>query len=257
MISVFVYGSCTSRGCFDFAHAEGMEKQFKVQEYVAKNSLFSLFAEPIHIEEFQCVEDPHTLEWMKRMVYLDLEKKAIEIIQRNKADIFVMDLIDERLMRGHLNGDKSKVFTYSEAFKKYNYMEVVPEYSLILCDASSYFESYNVLVKFCDIIKKIYSPNQIFVLEAYPVLSYYDNNGNLNMFEHKNCITILQLTKQLEIYYEILKGLLPDCNWISMPRNICGAETHKWGLSSVHFEQRYYDYTLREIINKLPVRALG
>lgn len=254
MMNVFVYGSCVSRGIFDYAQCGGYEKQFNVIEYIAKNSVFSLWGNQIELV-FNENANSREMDWNTRMVYYDSKKLVPDRIKKSEADIFVMDFVDERLRRIKINGQPEKVITYSESFLRGGYIEQLSKYEWIEYDACNYYESYRVISKICEFIKEFYQDEQIFIIEAYPVLTYYNKKHEMCLFNEKNIQSTLRLTKQLEMYYEIAKKCMPNANYIKFPRNVCGVEDHKWGLSNVHFEYGCYDYFLREMIKKIPSKA--
>lgn len=256
MVSVFIHGSCVSRGVFDYAKAGGSEKNFKVIEYIAKNSIFSLWGNPTPLKFEDLNADLKKVDWNTRMVYYDANKLVTDRIQNYKADIFVMDFVDERLRRIHRNDTSKSVLTYSESFLRGKYLEQLKEYEWVDFDSASYYEAYDIIIRYCEFIKNYYRQEQIFIIEAFPVLTYYDKNREMNLFNQGNIQSALRLTKQLEMYYEIVQRCLPDANYIKFPRNVCGLEEHKFGLSNVHYEYDYYDYVLGEIIRNIPTKAL-
>ena len=75
MVSVFIHGSCVSRGVFDYAKAGGSEKNFKVIEYIAKNSIFSLWGNPTPLKFEDLNADLKKVDWNTRMVYYDANSK--------------------------------------------------------------------------------------------------------------------------------------------------------------------------------------
>lgn len=255
MINVFIHGSCVSRGVFDYAKSDGAEKKFNVIEYIAKNSIFSLWGNPIQLSFPEECINPKDLDWNTRMVFLDSKKQVLDRIKCCKADIFVIDLIDERLRRLVIAGDYSRVITYSESFARGEYIKLLDNYEMIDFDAAGYFESYDVIFRYCEYIKRFYREDQIFIIEAFPVLTYYDKNKEMQVFNNNTIASGLRLTRQLEMYYGIIKECLPHANYIKFPRNVCGSEKHKFGLSNVHYESMYYNYVLAEVVRHIPLTA--
>ncbi len=234
MYTVNIHGSCVSRGIFDISQIGS--DNFEVNEYIAKNTIFSSLSNPLHLSMFECVTDPHSLDWNTRMVYYDFTKTAIESLCKNKSDILIIDLIDHRL--GLIKIDDS-IITNSESLNRMNIYDVLGEYETISISQFNYYDIYNLFYDYSLKIKQAYGPKQIFIIEAYPVFLYYSKDGQLIRFEDEKISKTASLIEMYEKQYKVLKEVFQGCNVIQMPRNIMADESHRFGLAGNHFEKSF------------------
>ena len=244
MITVSIHGSCVSRGLFDIS--EFGKAQFEVKEYIAKNNIFSLFSDKTEIENIKKVSDPHSLDWNTRMVYYDSQKLVFDALSNSESDYLIIDLIDQRL--GMITDkNRKRILTNSESLKRMNVYDKIDMPNNISIHSFNYSETYKHFLQYALAIKQIYHPKQIFIIEAFPVMAYYNKNGSIQFFNEENVKKSIDMRKMLDMQYSILEEVLDGSYVIKFPNQIIGKEDHKFGLASTHFETDYYDIVSRRI----------
>lgn len=92
-----IFGSCVSREIFNCDE----EKLFEIGQYFNFNSIFSQmsFSEMKRVGES---EVGHDSQWYSKVIAADINKDALEQIEKDNPEYIVIDLMSERLKLGWL-----------------------------------------------------------------------------------------------------------------------------------------------------------
>ncbi|MCQ2070990.1 MAG: sel1 repeat family protein [archaeon] len=244
-VQIDIWGCCVSRDIFSIGHrldgAAG--NRYNIRCFYQECSYVSALSE--HISKDITAEDLSRFEltdFFKKCITADYNKTVIDAFCDSGSDWLVIDL--RTLMYGFIEllspDGKVEYCTDGGPLKqesKYALLrELNPGFTVNHISFGS-FDHYPFLVKFTDLIKERYGKNIILVAveEAY---DYLDKNGKL---VNRTSVPESVLTER-EIVLELL--YLLDCHYIKYPFNCLADETHKWGLSQVHYVNEYYDYAL-------------
>lgn len=239
MIKISIHGSCVSRDIFRFDKHE----QFKVVNYIGRNSIISSSYPPVSSEVFNAVTDSHKLPWEERMIYFDYKKTALDKLVADECDYLVIDLIDERF--GILESDKG-CLTYSQVLQRSSHLGELGSYKIrdVKENTDEFYDAYK---RYATFLREHFDVNRIIIHEAYPVLNYISNDNQLTLFDSDEIGKSKRLCQKIRRGYELLYELLPEAKVLRMPPNTIAYENHAWGKAPVHYVDDYYIYMLSQI----------
>lgn len=239
-----IYGSCVSRDVFEVPKADKLD----CQEYIARQSLFSLFAKPLPIEESDI--SGITSNFQKRLLINDFYKTTFEKLKASQGEYLLVDFIDERFKIVEI-GEASGVFlTQSNELTASKYLEN-REYRLI--DKKQWDEA-----KFCDEVKpkvvqfaseisKLYKKGHIIIHKARMVDSYIGKDGEVHAFADYYLQDNKRVNAMLDNMYGWLEESLKEPYVIDVSAKYMADENHKWGLSTMHYQLEYYQEVAEKI----------
>lgn len=239
MIKISIHGSCVSRDIFRFDEKE----QFKVINYIGRNSIISSSYPPVSLDTFNDVTDIKKLHWEERMIYFDYKKTALDKLEADECDYLVIDLIDERF--GLLESDKG-CLTYSQVLQRSSHLSELGSYKIrdVKENTDEFYEAYK---RYATYLREHFDVNRIIIHEAYPVLSYISSDNELTLFDSDEMGKTRKLCQKIRRGYELLEALLPEARVLRMPPNTIAYEKHAWGKAPVHYVDDYYIYMLKQI----------
>lgn len=221
---IFIFGSCVSRDAFSL-----VPNDIGLSGYVARSSFGSAFASerfPLAIDEL----DPDCAiqsAWQRRMVAIDLDKSAAAILTRAapSTDLVIVDFIDERFQLA-VAGDTCA--TSSVAFREVGQKH---GFARIASMGEDHFRRWEQgFLTFLDLAGSLSLP---VVLNAVR-LGGASRAGQL--------IPEIKY-RPLEDYLERLYACVETTGRCDVFRNPCEPyldESHKWGVTPFHYENRYY-----------------
>lgn len=235
-MKVAVFGSCVSRDAFAMYPVEGIE----VAEYMARSSLASAFqlqsAPKEWLDRLMRIEST----FQRRMVDIDMSKRAADILLKSEADVVLVDMIDERfrLVRQGQNG----YATWSSEFGK---LELpVDEFDEVLgpLDADrmlAWEDGAKILIRSL-------MPRRLVINRAFWSESYTDGT------ELPNQQGISQANQYLKAMYDDLERMAlsegASVSVITYPKQCVRADAeHKWGESPFHYVQKFYEHTMHSL----------
>lgn len=236
-MKISILGSCVTRDALNYCE----DTKIYLANYIARTSMVSQSSKgfDISIEKIDIKSS-----FQKKMVYNDINKLTIKQLKQNKSDIIIMDFIDERLRL--IKTNDNRYVTYSSEYKKSKYLRDKIKGKLILEEErielwkksiSEFFYELNKFVEF----KKIY------INECYYCKEYLSKNDG-----KKNFLINIEIDKSNEIlkeYYNYIKIKYPDIRFLAWGDGYIADESHRWGLSTYHYEERYYINLMKQIID--------
>lgn len=238
MIKVNIHGSCVSRDIFRFDSNE----QFKVMNYIGRNSIVSLSYPPVDLCDFRTVADSYKLAWEQRMIYYDCKKIVMDKIVSD-CDYLIIDLIDERF--GILESDLG-LLTYSQVLQRSEYIKELVPYRIrdVKPDTDEFYNAYKNYALY---LKKHFDVHKIIIHEAYPVSIYLGADNKLYLFDSNEINKNKKICSKLKKGYELLETFLPESHILRMPHDTMAFEKHMWGKAAVHYVDDYYIEMLSQI----------
>lgn len=241
-VAFSIFGSCVSRDLFEYAGETGLQ----VGRYIARESIISAVSAPVPVEES---EIELTSPFQKKMVLADCAKSAFDRLRSNKSDFLMIDLIDERFdlikLRGSLVTASNEV---CEGLKKIiggceKVGKTYKEQRVWFGD-----EPVGGYVKtFCEKLREIYEPGQIFLHRALMTDFYLDSAGEVRKFS-RNYLEYNRKTNRILSYmYDLIENCLPGIHVIAEMDGTYASEKHKWGLAPMHYTDEYYFRVLEKV----------
>lgn len=229
-----IFGSCVTRDVF----AYGMRDSVKLGEYIARQSVTTIFAAPVIYEEGE-IERLNS-SFQKRMLKNDLEKTTFSKLQSSKGDYIVIDFIDERfytikfrntyltysaelMMSGYLEGKKYRVLDKRKWFNK----------NLV-------FRLYDKIALFAKELENIYGEGGIIIHRAMIKDEYLDRQGKLQKFSKPYLEDNKKTNELLNNMYNELEKNLAKPYIIDVADSYYADEKNKWGLATMHYQEEYY-----------------
>lgn len=234
-----IHGSCVSRDIFNF----DKNNEILLGKYFARNSFVSTVNKPFNEEININISSP----WQKRMVEIDLKKELFNQLSINPADHLLIDFIDERFA---LMKYKESIFTLSTELKNSNFLDDFKGDYIDKLDLKKSFWK-KPMDDYLNNLIKIYKENRIIIHETYLVDSFSTKGGEIKDFPESNLNYNYKVNKILEEYYNYMKTKLPNAHVVNIIGNYNSSETHRWGISPVHYEDSYYKHALEIIKNIL------
>lgn len=218
-MNIDIFGSCITRDAFSFN-----SNKYNVGYYNARSSLISASSTPYHdaLPETQYL----TSNFQKKSLYNDLSKNFSKYAKKPKSNTIIIDLFDERF---DLVEHNQAYYTLSNEFIKAKLNLAVNKVSkaehLILFNKN--------IVR----IKKLFSNyNNVILHKIRPNIEYFDNGVVKKQDFTKNS---LFLYNNIDYYFDILEQHIPNLKIIEI-KGYIGDVNHKWGNSSLHYEDEYY-----------------
>jgi hypothetical protein len=226
---IFIYGSCVSRDAFAM-YSDG----FKLATYIARSSFASQFASKslkLDVEDF----DENNLvssAFQKRMVNIDINKKAMSNMKRLDYDLVMIDFIDERFK---LAKYQDSFYTFSTEAQKTNFHEAnnIKFYNINNEEREKLWQKgFTKAIKF-------FTENNIpiFLIKTYWVKS--EKNANLDAYNN-------QLDKMYDFASKFKNIKFIEYN----EEQLVSDPNHKWGSMPFHYVPKFYKRTMN-VIRKL------
>lgn len=237
IVSFNIHGSSISRLIFDF----GLDCEFVLRNYISNQSFISTVSDPF-LDKFNVKMLSH---WEKSMVEMDLKKELFKKLSDDKSEYLLIDFVDER---NALVKYENSFFTFTDVMdnlKFWNGFNV--EYINKLDIDESFWK--NSMNSYVEGLLEIYNEDNIIIHEVYLKDIYISKNGVIRSFEDEHLKYIKKVNTLLEKYYSYLKEKLPNSEVINISNNYLPSEDHIWGLSPIHYEDRYYQGVQEKIRN--------
>lgn len=247
--TVNIFGSCVSRDLLEF----GKETNFSLKSYSARSSVVSVVSEAVAVEE-----DKLNLasNFQKKQVFRDLSKGFWQELAEHPSDYLIIDFIDERFSLGKY---ENSYFTESNEFVKSQFLE--KQYAIV--NREKIGEDYYVegvlltvyLENFLNRILQNYTESQVILHRAKHVDKYISKKGRIKSFSKAYLQYNQRMNEMLDYMYDYVEKRLPGCISLDFHAKYYADENHKWGLSTMHYEQDYYIRVLNELASIIKVRT--
>lgn len=237
---IFILGSCVSRDAFEIpGHG------FNLVGYIARTSLASAFTARSAPRDIIQLAAKIGSAFQRRMVEIDLRKRALSLISSASFDYLLIDLIDERFNLARFAGSnvQPEVFTLSRelaAVCNWPGAQVVPGTNQHL---SAWKRGVGQLLRNMP-------PERIIVNRAFWATTMSDGTP----LEKQSLIE--QSNRTLEVMYDYLQRNHVG-GVITYPEGIVADPSHKWGVAPFHYAPSMYESLIRqlgEIQNRSAVR---
>lgn len=237
-----IFGSCVSRDLFTMPEAVC----FECKEYIARQSVLSLLSEPLSVEVNEI--SALTSNFQKAMVLNDLRKTTFERLERSKSDYIIVDFIDERFRTAKISNiylTMSNELMASGYLSGKDFQEVNP----IRWKEHTMDEELKPRVaKLAETLCSIYKRSHIIIHMAKMVDNYRGKDGEIHKFAPNYIENNKRVNYLLDKMYDWLNcEILEMGGVINISQNYLADENHKWGLSTMHFQQEYYQDVVKEI----------
>ena len=237
MTNISIFGSCVSRDAMEICLKNHPDVCLKT--YIARQSIISAVSPPIAFDESEI----HLASaFQKRMVACDLSKKTFDLLAGDGSEYLLVDLIDERF---HLVQLQNSYVTLSSelinaSFLPEGYRQIRRQkdtgggYSFQGISMVQYAE------RFIDRLLQIYPPNHIILHSSRMCNEYIDLDGSRKEFTASVIGNNAVYNSLYDALYGIFAELLPSSPVITCGGRYLADASHKWGLSSIHFQPAYY-----------------
>lgn len=227
---VFILGSCVSRDAFELS-GHG----FELAGYVARTSLASAFLTrpaPVAVRE----KVPRIASrFQRRMVDIDLRKRASAVIQSAEFDFLLLDLIDERFNLARFGGSN----TAPELFTLSRELAGVCGWSgpLVAPGTNQHLGAWKRGV---GRLFKVVAPSRIIVNRAF----WASRSEDGQLLENQPLIEASN--RMLRVMYGYLErnGV---AGIIDYPDGIFADPGHRWGVAPFHYTMRVYEAMIRQL----------
>lgn len=231
---IFILGSCVSRDAFRLP-----EHGIDLVGYIARTSLASAFqSHPAPPSMFAAAKRIQS-SFQRRMVEMDLGKRATETLQRTAYDLVLLDLIDERFNLARFGGSSRApaLITLSAEFKKvcrWSGLTVAP-------GTTQHLIAWKLGVR--ELFRTV-PPSRIVVNRAYWASHLEDGTPlpDQELIAANNAL--------LETMYGFLQrnGVR---HVIGYPDGFAAAASHHWGTAPFHYVESVYRHMLEELTQVL------
>ena len=235
-----IFGSCVTRDLFELD-----ENNFlTLKSYIARQSILSSVSPAI-----PCNKEDINLKsnFQKMAVYNDLAKNTFNILENDKSEYLIIDLIDERFA---LIQHKNTILTASPYLVDSNYFNEI-NYSQIEKRANGYFfNNKNIdifLDMFCQNILKIYAPPKIILHKGYMLDKYINKKNKIKKFDINYQKNNKRVNDKINYMYDYIETKLQCGLVVNFCKKFYASENHKWGLAPMHYCTEYYQAVLYKI----------
>ncbi|RAU19175.1 hypothetical protein DN062_02595 [Nitrincola tibetensis] len=234
-IKVYILGSCVSRDPFEMAD----KNDFEVVGYYARSSFASLGATPFVDEKI--LSDIES-NWQRKMVHADMSKAIFSSLQDSNADIFLIDLVDERFSVS-ING--KSIHTVSSEYKKALYRP--NEYKLIKpFDSQRRSLWLKGLEKLSQYLIDSGLGHKVVINQVYWTLDCDDKSSMQHSLYSEEYVNNSNI--ELDFMYSEISKYLPNARFIRYTENMLNIDkSHKWGFEPFHFSKNVQFEQLRQL----------
>ncbi|AZN37305.1 DUF6270 domain-containing protein [Iodobacter ciconiae] len=239
MLSVFIIGSCVSRDAFN----DEASSFFNIETYVARTSLASAL-EHNHVHGIQL--ENIASHFQRRMVEIDINKHLEALLLSTKADIILLDAIDERFDLFLFND--GSICTVSIELLSSGFSSSASDGKIIPRKSDEFFQLWEQgWSKLINILKKREILNNLFVNKVYWSNKHEDGS---NFLPNYSAERIFNANQFLERIYSRMSVDLNSEQFIVFPESMfIGAVDHLWGSSPFHYIKDIYHGIISNLLN--------
>lgn len=238
---VDIFGSCVTRDVF----ACGMKDSIKLGEYIARQSVTTIFADPVAYEENEI--GGLSSSFQKRMLKNDLEKTTFAKLRSSKGDFIVIDFIDERF---HTIKLQNTYLTYSAELMMSEYL-AKRKYRVLdkrkWLNKNIILRLYDKIAMFAEELERIYGESGIIIHRAMIKDEYLDSERCIQKFSKPYLEDNKRTNELLDNMYNELRKKLKNPYIIDVSGSYYADEKNKWGLATMHYQEEYYLDVARRI----------
>ena len=240
--SVTILGSCCSRDIFEYLD----KASYDINLYIARTKLVSQLAPPYLPSEDIALSS----SFQRRLVLNDLEKAQWKDLRASAGDCCIVDYIDERFKLIKIRTAASSTyitksnelvssgFLNGKDYSELQYESVNGKWTVDSTDLVFYLEQFlrNIL--------ELYRTKKIILHKAYMTDSYISGKGAIQPFSKAVLANNQQVNAMLRYLYSYTEEFFNKYHRKFMAIHLCdrylASETHKWGLSPMHYQEGYY-----------------
>ena len=231
-----IWGSCVSRDIFG-------DIKGHVKNYIARQSIISLFQSPINIFDDSIKNDS---QFQLRLLKSDLHKDAIFNLKKEHAKWLILDFIDERFSLVKIGS--SYATGSSEFYKSIPNAKNYPVLKRAFKDGVLLLDEVPVEKYLKDFISKITNIYEHIIIHKVFLVDVYFKDGHFYRFDDIKLANNKVVNKMLSEYYKLVQKHLPN-SIIVEAYGFPASASHKWGLSPMHFVDEYYADIKKQIQN--------
>ncbi len=239
--TISVLGACVSRDIFGIARPDS----YDIPRCVTIASPISMVLDKPndgYCADVEKMSDINISGYMKRTIMLDCNKKVFDYLAQKKSNYLIFDVADIRFNIESFNKSGINV-TMNEHYKRNldkfrdlfgNDGTVIKSFDFSDEEIEKYINLY------VDNILNIYKPEEIIFNEYYCVKDYLSRKNAIEHLKYEEYI--VNANRLISVAVKIIKKRIPECHIIKMPENCISDEKHKWGRSSLHYVDLFYEY---------------
>lgn len=235
-MKIFLLGSCVSRDSLNF----GKTGEFQIEEYIARSSLASIFSEIPFDDIFSKRLES---KFQQNLVNIDISKRAVQLIEQSDADLYLIDLIDERF--DLLETAPEKRCTISGEFRNTGALKDIANAKIIRSGSEDFFKRWEKgFVSLLRILEKANKLDKIRINKVY----WQSEMENGEQYKSPSKDVINKANETLSKMYSFIEKHLSHSHFFTYDDNeMKGASTHKWGPAPFHYIDEFYLSTIRKI----------
>lgn len=245
-ISFNLAGSCVIRDIFGLRDNDA---GYEIRHFSNFFSPFYLFEKGLDVDEeaFWKSDTPNLRSYPKRSVLLDVTRRSLDAVIRDRADYLLLDTTNLRCKYFEFENGCRCYATEKNFFEKMAELSIFPRLKQVLgCDHLNRDEMRRRLKKYAELILSAYRPEQIILFHALHSCTYWNReDGGLYHFRDRDTLSLENYV--MDFGFECLREFLQGCHVIEMPDGMFGDSEHKWGRHPLHFTREFYDYGLSAI----------
>jgi len=237
---VAVFGSCVSRDVFNRKFNEDYKKYFEVVCLQNQTTILSLMASPI-------IYDKDSLSPLKDYdrdtTEDELNKSFLHKLIKLQPDILLVDFFADA---------RFKTIQYKKSFLTVNEWKIIktPFYNEVLKYNKPFVPSKDELIHYIVKFNKFMTQNlpntKIVLNQARGVYFYTDKEDKIKMFDPK---VVYMINKRWSMLDSLFKKIVKPYKICAMSINQKSYHNHPWGLGYVHYNKKYYQDVLNQLID--------
>lgn len=250
-ITMNIFGSCVSRDVLEVQQ----ERKISLRNYIARESIVSAVSRPVLLETDRLNLDSN---FQKNMVMHDFQKDAFELFKKERSDVILIDLIEERFPLAKIDDsyvtysnelmlsayiDKPKLIRWHKKASPMRWLSKGKDCKWEI----GKINADKVIAEFSQRLLGLYHSSQIIMHEVYLSDCYINSEKQVCLFPKNHLKNNKMVNEQYEYMYHRFEKCIPGVQIINCSKEYMADENHKWGLSPMHFQKEYYEKVLEEI----------
>lgn len=247
--SVSILGTCICRDVFGLQDKDG---GYEIERFIQDISPISIGVNRPFTYYYRDLEklisdSTDMTPFGKRNFLLDFCGKSMEYLKQVHSDFLVLDMGCCRFDCYKFSNDKLITKMHNDQKAQLNYIEKIfqncksDEKINIISDNDTLLKMMDeYLPIYFEKIKTLYNLNKIILLETKVTDFTLTVNGPLSLNPYSNLLK--DWTIRINHANDLARKYLDGCHYIKFPNWVMADRNHKWGPSSLHYRNEYYNY---------------
>lgn len=251
-VQVDIFGSMICRDVFRYMDSE----KYRVNRCIGNVPITELYEPVIPINKDE-LENSNLGRYNKRMLKIQLSRKAVKFLKNSTSDFLILDLVDECMKRYCTGGlpksgiayqdeDREKIAKIFLEKEENSEKQILDPMNMDLEKVREKFEKFAEDIVRSENNPEGYDEKNIIVLENYFTENEIGNDDGVLHF-HPAAYKVKEKNEFLRRLYQMLYQYIPNCRVIKLPIFTYSTQNHLRGRGPLCYTEDTYRYLARAL----------